>query len=205
MTSFPNENELMKRLLILIISLTAFLLCEAANDTTITVPSVKRCQFYYYDFYFSYPHSYPRMCSAVAEKPLDLSIAHDSIDAFINTIYSKAYYSPDIYFGMKYLCNYEWYNNDNSEYRKTHDFNIIDDLLAETADKVYHNSKEYKFILKDKTKLNIKVCFLDGFFWECNSSDKRLNGVSIDYTRNESIKRKEKSYVLKEVISVEPY
>lgn len=95
MTSFPNENELMKRLLILIISLTAFLLCEAANDTTITVPSVKRCQFYYYDFYFSYPHSYPRMCSAVAEKPLDLSIAHDSIDAFINTIYSKAYYSPD--------------------------------------------------------------------------------------------------------------
>mgnify|MGYP000671794602 len=170
----------MKRLLILIISLTAFLLCEAANDTTITVPPVKRCQFYYYDFYFSYPHSYPRMCSAVAEKPLDLGIAHDSIDAFINTIYSKAYYSPDIYFGMKYLCNYEWYNNDNSEYRKTHDFNIIDDFAFETADKVYHNSKEYKFILKDKTKLNIKVCFLDGFFWECNSSDKRLNGVSID-------------------------
>lgn len=196
----------MKRFLILIISLTAFLLCEAANDTTITVPPVKRCQFYYYDISITSPDDYTLICSAVAGSPLNLTAGRRSAKHFMNTIYSKAYYSPAIYFGMKYLCNYEWYNNDNSKYRKTHDFNIIDDFAFETADKVYYNSKEYIFVLKDKCEVNVRVCYLDGLFWECNSSDKKLNNLSIDYTHvYNKAKLKEKSYVLKEVISVEPY
>ena len=160
-------------------------------------PPVERHTFYYY-FIYAYGDSLipGRFISGVSDNPIKLDVGSKDDRDFATRFYRKAYSAPySVYFAHRAMYSGNPYNLEMENILSRHDYFFIDSAIFE-------NTNEYRFSLKDSTKIIVKSCIIDGYFWKCKGND-RLIGINtacyLSICRD--IKVRNTSYVIKSLIS----
>ena len=188
----------MKRRIVICMVVLAFFadVAPIAGTKRNRMPRLERLSFYLYQIDCVMKAVHPLSFSGLSKRILNLN-ENSTIEEFAGSFYAKSYYCPLVRHGLDYMLNYDFRNgNHNAPWTSP------DSLLFRNKEMLEKNMKSSgKITLKDGTVIYVNCVFIDGMFWRCKSSDRNLNYSSMDYTfYNKRIKRKRRSYALKEVL-----
>ncbi len=161
------------------------------------MPPVERHTFYFYYIYAYGDSLLPgRFISGVSDNPIKLDVGSKDVRDFATRFYRKAYSAPT----NAYSAHEAMYirNPYNLEMEKI--ISRGDRLYMDS--KIFENMKEYRFPLKDSTKIIVKSCIVDGYFWKCKGNDRLIGINTACYLSiRKDIKVRNTSYVIKSLIS----
>mgnify|MGYP007016400574 CR=1 FL=1 len=161
------------------------------------MPPVERHTFYYYFIYVYGDSLLPgRFISGVSDNPIKLDVGSKDIRNFATRFYQKAFCAP---YGV-YSAHSSMYSRHFNDQEMENIISREDRLYMDS--KIFENTNEYRFPLKDSTRIIVKNCIVDGYFWKCKGNERKIGMTTADYLSIcRDIKVRNTSYVIKSLIS----